>query len=522
VAVIEKVRFALAKYRMVEEGDKVVVAVSGGPDSVALLDILFRLRDELGITLHVAHLNHMFRGQDAEKDAAFVQEIAEHYGLPVIIDSFNVPAHMKKTGLSAQVAARTARYRFLERVAKEVNAQRVALGHHADDQAETVLINFLRGAGPAGLKGIPPVRDGFYIRPLFSLRRRDIEEYCRERGLDARLDASNLKPVYLRNKIRLELIPLLEKDYNPQLVATLARLADVCREENEFIDQMAESAYREVNLSAAGKKKDIHLNGGADADFAQVIDAGMKGLTGTFDAPELEHPRLDLMRFEKLPLVLKRRVVRKAYGQIKRDGVELPFRHVQRVIDFARKGKVGSILDLPGAAYIVKTYNRLDFNLYPEKYPPDVPYYCYRLKVPGETYIPELDLTVVSRVYGADNKTFQWDRVSPGEAILDSDALPGSLYVRRRRPGDRFAPLGLGGTMKLKKFFIESKVPREMRDRIPLVTANGDIIWVGGMRPGEKWKVTPSTKRVLHLKLLSNNRQESPTAGRNIYKGNNH
>lgn len=469
MTVIDTVRFTLARHRMVKEGNKVVVAVSGGPDSVALLDILFRLRDELGITLHVAHLNHMFRGQDAEKDLVFVQEMAGRYGLPATVDHFDVPAYMKKTGLSAQKAARTVRYHFLERVAGEVNAQRVALGHHADDQAETVLINFLRGAGPAGLKGIPPVRDGFYIRPLLALRRREIEEYCRDRSLDTRLDASNLKPVYLRNKIRLQLLPLLEKDYNPQLVLALARLSDVCREENEFIDLLAENAYSDIVLS------------------------------------NLEPLCFDLKRFDDLHIALKRRVVRKAYEKAceKRgeSSFELPFEHVQKVIDFAQKGRIGSTLDLPGQVYIVKSYNRLEFRLHQVKYSSDIPYYCYRLEIPGETYIPELGLTVVSRIYKIGDNVFRWDKVPRDEAVLDEDLLPGTLYVRKRRPGDRFSPLGLGGTMKLKKFFINNKVPREKRDRIPLVAANGDIVWVGGMRPGEKWKVTSSTKRFLHLKL---------------------
>jgi len=464
VTIIEKVRFALEKHRMVKEGNRVIVAVSGGPDSIALLDILFRLCDEFGITLHVAHLNHMFRGKDAEEDLIFVRNTAERYGLPVEVESFDVPAYIKKTGLSAQVAARIVRYNFLEQVAKKVDAQRVALGHHADDQAETVLINFLRGTGPAGLKGIPPVRDGFYIRPLIMLRRREIEEYCRERRLETRLDASNLKPVYLRNKVRMELIPYLETNYNAQLVPALTRLADICREENEFMDLVAEDAYREVSLP--------------------------------------EGPGIDLKCFDKLPAALKRRVVRKVYAQIKRDGDELPFEHVHRVVEFAREGKVENILNLPGQVYIVKTYNRLIFKPQPVKYSSNTPYYCYRLEVPGETYIPELGLTIVSRIYNIENKPFCWDEISPGEALLDSDMLPKPLFARQRRPGDRFSPLGLSGTMKLKKFFINCKIPREKRDRIPLVASNGDIVWVGGMRPSEKWKVTSRTRRVLHLRIL--------------------
>lgn len=452
----------IKRHRMVERGCKVLVAVSGGPDSVAMLHLLNLLKDELGITLHVAHLNHMFRGAEAEGDALFVADLAERYRLPATIEARDVPAYRDENRLSGELAARQVRYRFFQETARQVGASRVALAHQADDQAETILINFLRGAGATGLKGIPPVREGFYIRPLLTVRRREIERYCKEMSLPFRRDSSNLKPVYARNRIRLNLMPLLEQEYNPGLVSTLFRLGEICREEDSYLEEQAGRFYREA-LEETG--------------------AGRVVL------------RLDVLG--DMPLALQRRVLRRAWQALTGEMKDLAFQHTEAILDLCG-GTTGSRTVLPGKVLAVRSYNALEF--VKDQGEPAVPYYMYPLKAPGVTYIPELDRTIYA---GLSQRPHQCapGSLPPSEALLDFEKLPPQIFVRRRLEGDVFYPYGQVSEMKLKDFFIKQKIPREERDRIPLVCTPEEIAWAGGIRTGEKWKVDEKTIQALHLKL---------------------
>lgn len=455
----------IRRQEMISPGDHVLVAVSGGPDSVALLHLLWRLRAELGISLAVAHLNHMIRGEEARADALFVQDLARSLGLHAFIEEFNVPAFREKTRLSLQEAAREVRYRFLGALAEREGASRVALGHHADDQAETVLFNFLRGSGPAGLKGILPVR-GVYIRPLLCVRRKEIEAYLRHFSLPAREDPSNKKPVYTRNRLRLELIPYLEKEYNPRLVRALCNLAELCRGEDAYLEEQAARLLQEALEDASG---------GVLAIDARVLRGA--------------------------PRALARRAVRQAWRRLTGAPGELSFERVEAVMGLLEEGGEGKVVELPRRVGVRRLGGELRFTAWGEE-ERGVPFYCYPLAVPGATYIPEIDRTVVARLVPAGEAPPP-KGLSPQEALLDYDLLPpGTLEVRRRREGDRFHPLGLPGATKLKKFLINQGVPREQRDRLPLVVCGGQILWVGGLRIAEPWKVTSRTRRCLFLQLV--------------------
>lgn len=463
---LEQVRTTVLKFSMFAPGDRVLVGVSGGADSVALFHLLFRLREEFKITIFTCHLNHMFRGEEARSDAQWVAALAKSFDVPAVIEEFNVPAYMTACGLPAQVAARQVRYDFYRRVAGCLGADRVALGHHADDQAETVLINLIRGAGPAGLKGIPPVRDSFYVRPLIEARRGRIEDYCSSQGLTYRQDSSNLKPVYARNRIRLELIPLLEEKYNPAIVVALNRLAGIIREEDEYIDAAAAEA-----LSKA------------------TIQAGSSSV------------RLSLELLAQTPAVLKRRILRIIYRELADSQNAPDFGHVENALGLLDSHPLPGRLEWPGGITLLKRYGELEFvkdGLWAE-----TPYYCYALNIPGSTCIPETGAAIEVQIKSihqiADPKTLH-----PGEALLDYHKLSGPVKVRRRKDGDLFWPLGFKGTIKLKKFFIDRKIPRELRGAIPLVVSGADeIVWVAGMRPAEKWKITCETQKCLYLKLVA-------------------
>ncbi|OPY56713.1 MAG: tRNA(Ile)-lysidine synthase [Pelotomaculum sp. PtaU1.Bin035] len=456
-----KVRANIEHCRMVKQGDKVVVAVSGGPDSVVLLHLLYQLRDELGISLHVAHLNHMFRGAESEADAFFVAGAAKQYQLPVTVEAIDVPAYRDERRLPAQVAAREVRYRFLKRVAGDVGATRVALAHQADDQAETILINFLRGSGTSGLKGIPPVRENFYIRPLLTVRRSEIERYCAEMRLSFRRDSSNFKPVYVRNRVRMQLLPLLESDYNSDMVSNLLRLGEISREEDDYLERQAAQAYREALQVAAG---------------------GRIGLS--------------LGRMREMPQAIRRRVLRLAWLALTGSKRDLSFEHTRTALNLLGNGITGSSAALPAGIVATRSYDTLELRASQRK--PSVGNYIYPLKIPGATYIPELDQTVYGSVITGEAAPDP--RSLPvSEALLDFEKLPPQIFIRRRREGDVFRPFGKNSAIKLKDFLIKQKVPREERDYLPIISTPEEIIWVGGVRVGENWKIGGNTTKMLHL-----------------------
>lgn len=458
---VKRVAEQIKKYAMVTGGETVVAGVSGGPDSVALLHILYRLREQFDFRLVVAHLNHGFRGAEADADARFVEELADSLGLESYIKARNVPEYSIREGISAQVAAREIRYSFLSEAALKSGASRVALGHHADDQAETILLHLLRGTGPGGLGGMQPVRDGFYIRPLLSVNRSEIETYCRHHNLLTRLDSSNLQAKYLRNRIRLELIPLLEKNYNPNLADALNRLGEICREEDEYLEQESEKVYYRVRLSTGGS--------GVTLDREQLLN---------------------------LPGALLRRVIRRAWYEICGSKDDLGFGHIEQTMEIIRGGGGYRQIDLPKGITCKKNYALVEFTLDGEE--KEVPFYQHRMKVPGITAVPEAGVAIGVRILPAA-EAGDPAALGPDEALLDYHRLSMPLVVRRRIQGDRFAPLGLEGTMKLKKFFIGQKVPRRLRDCLPLVVSGEDIVWVAGLRPGEKARVTAGTTTCLHL-----------------------
>ncbi len=461
---LSRVKSTIEKHRLILPGDKVLVGVSGGPDSVALLHLMIRLRDELQCSLYAGHLNHMFRGDEAGADARLVESLAGDWGVPCVTESFNVPEYLKEHGLSVQQGARDVRYRFFEGVAARLGADRVALGHHADDQAETVLLNLIRGTGITGLGGIPPVRGGLYIRPLLEIRRRQIERYCHDCGLPYRVDSSNTKAVYLRNRVRQELIPLLEEKYNPAMVGSLNRLSGIARDEDEYLEGIAGDALENmIKVRETGKI---------------VISSEM---------------------LNKYPAAIKRRVVRMAYRELAGYGRAPTLGQVDRALELSASGGThGGTVELPGGIALVKKSHLLEIII--NRKDLRIPFYRRPLQVPGFTPVPEVNRGILAETLEA-SRAGDLRRYSFEEAVFDFERLQGTLWVRRRMDGDMFFPLGAGGKVKLKKFLIDQKAPREERDAIPIVTCGNDIIWVAGYRPGEPWKVTGETRVCLHMAI---------------------
>ncbi|MGQ9557894.1 MAG: tRNA lysidine(34) synthetase TilS [Desulfurispora sp.] len=479
---------AVEEENLVNKGDRVLVAVSGGPDSVALLHLFCRLAPAWQLSVHCAHINHLLR-PEAGEEAGLVADLAHRLGVPVHLARRDVAAYREQHGLNLQAAARAVRYSFLEQTAASVRAGRIALAHHADDQAETLLLHLLWGAGSRGLAAMLPVRQDLYIRPLLGLRKQQLVDYCRFFELPYALDRSNLKTAYRRNKIRLELIPLLQKQYNSSIVEVLARTAAILAAEDQYLQEAAQEALQKVSRQ-------------------QPAGAGRLCL--------------ELAGFAGLPIALQRRVLRLAWRQLV-SGRELTFAMVEKARRMALAAAPAGRLDWPAGVVLIKRYGRLEIFKEREQVPgtaishaqagseagagqwseresglKEPPGGAYPLPVPGEAVLPGQQGRIVASLLPA-REIADPAAISGDQAVLDAGSIQGDLMVRWRRPGDWFAPLGLEGSMKLKKFFIDRRVPREERDHIPLVVDEAGIVWVAGFVPAHRCRVTEQSKMIVHL-----------------------
>lgn len=458
---LEKVQQTIHKYRMFRPGEKVVVAVSGGPDSVALLHLLWRLKGDLGVDLHVAHLDHRLREEESRADAAFVLSLAKRLGLQATVESRDVLATWRQTGGSIEEVARRVRYEFLERVAERVGGDKIATGHHADDQAETVLLWLVRGAGTAGLAGIPGVRSQRVARPLIEIRRAEIEEYLNQQGLNPCQDSSNLETTYLRNKIRWKLLPLLKEEFNPNIVPTLGRSAVILRDEDECLEEQVSKHLAQVVKKNSGRK------------LVLDIDA--------------------LLRYH---VTIRRRMIRRSIRMLKGSLYRIGFDHIQGLLELAEKGPNGRIVHLPERLSAERTRDGLIVKRGSSAA------FHREVKVPGQTEIPEIEAELKIETLSREAIPSDLHTPEKGVAYFDGEIKRWPLYVRNRRRGDRFQPLGMKGSKKLKGYFIDQKVPRLERDEIPILTAGDEIVWVVGWRPSERFKVTDKTETVLKVNFL--------------------
>ena len=445
-----------------------VVGLSGGPDSICLTDLLLlaRERGDISLELHAAHLNHGLRGQESDEDEWFVREFAASRGLPLTVERREVGALCVSGGGSLEEVARRERYQFLESAARSADAQAVAVAHNADDQIETVLHRFIRGAGLRGMRGMPlnrPITRRAtvrIIRPLLRARRVEILEHIKQRGLSFRRDSSNLDTSFLRNRIRAELIPLLESHYNAAAGSSILRLSRSIAEAYDFLERSAATVV-------------------ADAVRGGAIDAAM--LANADDA-------------------LKPLVIDAALAHVADEPPQLDAKHYEAIAELARIGEPGSRIDLPARLAAVRTEREILIAAMPPA-PPAPPEFELPLSVPGQTVTPFGTVTA-RRISGAefDLPAFLRNKTDNDEAI-DASAIECPMAVRSRRNGDSFQPLGARGRKKVGDFLTDRKVPAAVRERLILVTAGDKIVWVVGHRIDDSVKVTARTKEVLLLSV---------------------
>lgn len=471
----ETVAQTVRQYRMFSPGDAVLVGVSGGADSVALLHVLVRLVPKFSLRLGIAHLNHGLRQEDSDRDAAFVADMAEKLGLPCYSEKKDVQQYRRQHRLSLEEAARQIRYAFYEEVSERHGFDKVALGHHADDNAELVLMYLFRGSGLTGLSGIPPVRDGKFVRPLIHASRADIAAFIADKQLTYVSDATNEDPQYLRNRIRHHLLPMLRSSYNPNIADTLNRLASIVRQEDAWLDDVSEPIFRK--------------------SLTELKDGEV-----TLSVPMLRaaHPGA------------QRRVIRKAIAEVKGNLRRITYAHAEAVQSLLEEKAADGKLNLPDQIRVMKTGDRLCFSKGRLSVPADAICFSHTINNPGKVFIREIGASLCfSTIRKKNIAAFSGsERLPLREAVcnyFDMDTLSFPLTIRNFRPGDRFTPLGMTGSQKVKKYFINNKIPGAERTKCPILLCQGRIVWVVGHRMADFAKVTASTRNVLKVEFFLRN-----------------
>ena len=453
---VDHVMAAIKKNNMIESGDTVIVGVSGGADSLCLLHVLNTLKSELNIKLFVAHLNHQFRGIEADMDGEFVAKTCIAWDIPYIIRTFDVSAYAKEQGLSSEEAGREIRYKLFDEIKETVNGNKIAVAQNLNDNVETILMRLLRGTGLEGLKGIDAVRNDI-IRPLLDQDRQSIENYCRQNNLEPRIDKTNLQPIYLRNKIRLELIPYLKQRYNPSINDAIIRLGQVVREDNHYLELQSIEL-----LNSLGKIEESSIT---------IKTESIKQL----------HP------------AMQKRLLRKAVERIANTLNGFEYKHFQGIIELFDEG-TGAAIELPKDLKAYISYE----NLIICKKIENTDKKCYyKLKYDYDNYIAEINdnlrvKLICSNELSSVPKSFN-------TVYIDADKIEYDIVVRSREQGDIFSPIGMQGSKKLKNYFIDKKIPKEKRDQVLLLADGHEIVWILGSIISEKYKITSDTQNVVVL-----------------------
>jgi tRNA(Ile)-lysidine synthase len=450
----------IRKYNMIQDGDKVIVALSGGPDSVCLLHILYSLKQQYNLTLYAAHINHCLRGEESDADEKYAKNLCGRLGIECFVKKVDINKLSKERGLSSESAGREARYEFFEELRNKLQADKIALAHNENDQAETVLMRIIRGSGMEGITGIKPIRGNIFIRPIINIRRDSIEKYCEVNDLRPRIDKSNLENIYARNKIRLELIPYIEENFNEDIISTLNRLADTISRDNDYLENLAQERYKSY-CEKKGHKVIIYKEA-----------------------------------FEEQEAVLTR-LVRKAVNEIKGNLYNVEKVHIYDILKL-QEGTTGRKISLPESITAFNNYGNIELSRNKTSSKNEVQLE-YTLSIDTKNYIEKFNIFISLRIISPDERI----NFKDGEytKYFDADKIKNKIILRSRKDGDRFTPFGMKNSKKLKDFFIDLKIPQEERDKIPLICFDEEIGWVVGFRISENYKISKGTRNILEIKI---------------------
>mgnify|MGYP000944182244 FL=1 len=455
---LPKVRDTINRYQMLVKGDRVIVGFSGGVDSVCLLHVLHQLQ-EYELDLWAVYINHSLRPSENVQEIKLLRQIGRDWGIKVNEIKLDLPGRLREKPQSLQLLAREERYKLFKSFQKKINASKIALGHQRDDQAETILYRIIRGTGIDGLAGIPIVRDNLIIRPLLNVSRAEIHEYALRHQLKWLEDSSNRKPVYARNKLRLQLFPELKESYNPNLTSALIRLGQLAREQQELMEVLLEEKWDKLTL--------------VQEERIGITIEGFMKLSNYFQYYLLKR----VLRQARSGREFESTVIIRLREKIQKEGYN--FKPIQLSKNLIAHNLKGIIF-----------FEGINRNL-------TVNSEVFRLKAGGITVIPALNLEVkIEKGHSVPN----WKSIGEHEVYLDGVRPKTPFYIRFWRRGDTFHPLGAPGRQKLHDFFINQKVPRDERVRTPLlVTADNQIAWVFGYRPSELFKVSDGAPEVWHI-----------------------
>ncbi|NMB33172.1 MAG: tRNA lysidine(34) synthetase TilS [Clostridium sp.] len=460
---IREVKETIKKYELIKKGEGLIVGVSGGADSICLLHILHTLKECMQIELTAVHINHMLRAGEALEDERYVERICAVLDIRLEIVRIDIKKSAQKQKISLEEAGREERYKTFNLMADRYGAGRIAVAHNKNDQAETVLMNIIRGSGLNGLQGMEYKR-GAVIRPLLGVERSAIEGYCKKHNLNPRIDSSNLESIYTRNRVRLDLIPYIDHLFKTNITNSINKMARLIKDDNFFIEQQIDQIYNEAKLDGDGV-----------------------GIS------------LDIKVLKKHPIAAAKRIIRNAIGGTKGDLKGIGSKHIESVVELAIAGRTGAVIQLPKGVRAAKSYNIL--KIYIEGEQEKNPIFNKKIQIPGTVFIDEINKHIDAGIVDGvlDTKNFTETGDGGITQFFDYEKIGGPIYVRHREEGDVFKPLYSIGTKKLKEFFIDNKIPRQTRDSIPLISKGREIVWIIGYKISDKFKVTENTKTVLRL-----------------------
>jgi tRNA(Ile)-lysidine synthase len=447
-------------------GERVGVAVSGGPDSVLLLEFIERLAREMGFLLAVVHFNHHLRGPESDADEEFVSKLARDRGLKLLRGGADVAQVAREKRRNLEATARDLRYQFFFSLVNQGRLTKVVTAHSANDQAETVLLRLLRGTGTRGLGGIYPVLEGKVVRPFLSLTRAAIEEDLKKRNLEFRIDPTNLDPKLRRNKIRLQLLPLLQREFNPEVITLLKDLADRAREDDAYLEERA----REHTLPWRVR-----------------------------EGNEEKIPVRPLLEF---PPALARRALRQVILAARGTLYGITHQHIEALLRFSEEAQSGRTLVLPGGLMARKQFDWLILAPHTPEPPPSD--FSYPVEVPGEVYVPQLGTTFRFKIVGPEQLRKAYNGSEKG--ALDALKLSSDLRLRNWHAGDCFRPSGSRKVWKLKELFRQRKIPSGQRRLWPVLESGKEIVWVRGFPPAYPGGASPDSSDILFIE------EESPTS----------
>lgn len=443
--------------------DKILVALSGGPDSICLLNILFELKEELNIEIAAAHLNHLLRGQDSFDDEEYVINVCSRMGIKCFVKRVDINEYSKQQKLSSEMAGRNARYDFFDEILNKEGFDKVATAHNANDQAETILFRLMRGTGLEGLGGIKVSRDDKIIRPILCLSRKEVEEYVELKQLNPRIDKTNFEKIYNRNKIRLDILPYMKENFNEDIIQTLNRMSLLLQKDNDFLENLALSLYNKYCIEYE--------------EYFIIKKEAFK---------------------EEEPILT--RLLRNIITRYSKSNYDFEMKHIYEIFYLAKKNS-GKVIHLPNGIYAENIYGDIYIKSKIKKYDinnkeEEIILYKNSVNI-NKIEFGNLNIKIqVINNYEASNINISQEHLTK---YFDFDKIKNSISIRNRRNGDKIIPLGMTGNKKVKDIFIDMKIPKEERDNIPILCFDDKIAWIIGIRISEEYKVTDKSKNILKV-----------------------